>query len=64
MVQTWGTADRADFTCPHDGCGARYSVKVHRIPLKDRDSATCDKCRKVMKEWNSTTYPEFMRLPD
>lgn len=64
MVQTWGSAARADFICPHEGCGARYSVTVDRIPLKDRDSATCDKCPKVRKSWNSTTYPEYTLLPD
>ena len=64
MVKTWGTAEGDDFTCPHEGCGARYKVELHRVPVKDEDSATCMKCRKVMKSWRSTTFPSFTLITE
>lgn len=64
MVQTWRTADAGEFVCPHDGCGARYKVRVFRLPAKDRDSASCRKCGKVMSEWNDTEVPSYTLIED
>ncbi|WP_408868672.1 MJ0042-type zinc finger domain-containing protein [Asaia sp. VD9] len=55
MVKVWGHGEGDDFTCPH--CQARYAVTIMRLPVRERDSATCQKCGKVMNTWNSTeTY--------
>lgn len=56
MVKTWETGQGDDFTCE---CGAVYSVKARRYPMRDKDSADCQVCGKVMAEWNSTYSPSF-----
>ena len=45
------------FTCPH--CGAVYEVTYTRMEARDDDRAICDKCHKVMKEWNDTFSRSF-----
>jgi transcription elongation factor Elf1 len=64
MVQTWKTGPGEDFTCPH--CGAEYETQIYRSPARDKDSATCDVCHKVMDSWNSTNNPIYTlkRRPD
>jgi hypothetical protein len=57
MVQTWKTGPGEDFTCPH--CGAVYETTIYRSPARDKDSANCGVCRKVMHEWNSTAIPSY-----
>jgi len=57
MVQTWKTGKADDFTCPH--CGSVYATTIYRSPTRDRDSATCEVCHKVMHEWNSTSNPRY-----
>ena len=64
MVRTWGTGTAPDFICPTEGCGARYNVTVERFPLRDSDSASCEKCGQVMKKWNSTQVPSFTLMKD
>lgn len=59
MVQVWGVGEGPDFTCPTEGCGARYKVTIHRFPMREHDKAHCQKCGEVMKEWNSTESPSF-----
>ena len=44
-------------TCPH--CGALYEVTYTRMEARDDDRAICDKCHKVMKEWNDTFSRSF-----
>ena len=57
MVQTWSSSKGEDFYCPH--CGAVYGVDLRRIPQKDKDSAICESCGNVMKEWHDTLVPSF-----
>jgi len=57
MVKTWTSADSDDFTCRH--CGSVYSVKIHRLPVKDVDSANCEVCGQVLQSWNNTRVPVF-----
>ena len=45
------------FTCPH--CGAVYEVTYTRMEARDDDQAICDKCHKMMKEWNDTFSRSF-----
>ena len=55
--QDLGNRTGEDFICPH--CGAVYEVEYTRYPLRDSDSATCTKCKQVMKTWNDTMAPSF-----
>jgi predicted Zn finger-like uncharacterized protein len=57
MVKTWNSAPGGTFTCP--SCGAVYEVTLHRLPTRDKDSASCECCDHVMAEWNSTEAPSF-----
>lgn len=57
MVKTWETSNENDFQCP--SCGALYAVTVTRYPLKDKDSANCEVCGQVLREWNDTRVPTF-----
>lgn len=62
MVQTWNKGVGTDFECPH--CGALYDVAIIRMPLRERDSADCVKCKKTMHEWNSTEIKSFTLKDD
>ena len=53
----FGKATTGIFTCPH--CGAVYEVTYTRMEARDDDRAICDKCHKVMKEWNDTFSRSF-----
>ncbi len=53
MVQTWKAGSGEDFTCPH--CGPSYSIKIARLPVRERDSADCLHCG---KKWMSGTRLE------
>jgi len=57
MVQTWKTGKAGDFVCPH--CSSVYETTIYRSPARDKDSATCAVCHKVMHEWNSTSNPRY-----
>jgi len=39
MVQTWKSEDAEDHVCRN--CGARYKVRVTRLPARERDSVHC-----------------------
>jgi hypothetical protein len=64
MVKVWKQGPGGTHTCPH--CGAVYEVTIQRFPLRDVDSAVCQCCENVMKEWNSTSVPSFklIKKPD
>ena len=64
MTRVWRTVDGDDFTC--DNCGAVYSVKLTRVPMRDRDKKACEVCGVVMAEWNDTEFPSFtlIRRPE
>ena len=64
MVATWKTGPGGRHTCKE--FGAVYEITLHRFPIRDRDSADCDVCGTLMREWNSTTVPEFklVKRPD
>lgn len=33
-------------------CGARYKIFKQSIPIRDKDSIECHKCRAELKRWN------------
>ena len=41
MVQTWKSEDAEDHVCRN--CGARYEVRVTRLPARERDSGQCER---------------------
>lgn len=57
MIQTWSTGAAPDVTCSK--CGAIYSVKVTRLPVRDSDYFNCETCGELMKKWNDTRVPMF-----
>ena len=57
MVQTWNSEEAGEQTCQK--CGARYKVRVTRLPARERDSAVCERCGQVLKEWSGTESYSF-----
>lgn len=41
-------------TCPNQKCGAKYELGATRLPLRDKDSLTCQFCGSTIHEWNET----------
>ena len=33
-------------------CGAEYELHSTKIPMRDKDSESCDFCRTSLKSWN------------
>jgi hypothetical protein len=50
-MATWDWNTLANENCPK--CGTEYKVSYQELPLKDKDSYTCE-CGHVMREWKST----------
>jgi hypothetical protein len=57
MVATWQSEQREDVSCKQ--CGAVYSCKVVRLPVKDIDKFNCTACGELIDSWNTTTVPQY-----
>ena len=57
MVQIWKSQSGPDEKC--DSCGAIYKVTITRLPARDSDDFNCEKCGKLIKNWNSTTSYDY-----
>jgi len=57
MVKTWKSESAGDVQC--EECGAIYSKTIHRFPIRDNDSFSCEVCGHLMDKWNSTFCPSY-----
>lgn len=57
MVKTWSSAESGDVAC--EACDSLYSVTMHRLPARDKDSFNCIVCGNTMRTWNDTMSPSF-----
>lgn len=39
-----------EITCPN--CGSIYEIRRIKIPVRDKDTITCDVCNQTLKSWN------------
>ncbi|MBW4565651.1 MAG: hypothetical protein KME32_32135 [Mojavia pulchra JT2-VF2] len=56
-MKTWTNQDAGKETCPQ--CDSVYSVTIHRLPARDKDSFNCVVCGYEMQSWNDTEFPSF-----
>jgi hypothetical protein len=55
-IRTWKGRSEA-FRCPH--CGAEYEITYTGLQEREKDSAICVRCHKVMIEWDDAFARSF-----
>ena len=48
-----------------NGCGARYQITRHPVPMRDSDSISCQECGTELLSWNGGVvhYAELISRP-
>lgn len=59
MVATWKSQEMGDVRCETPGCGSIYTLKVTRIPARDRDNYVCGRCKEELDSWHTTEVRDY-----